>query len=111
MTFSIPDDWLVDKVKYAEFLGVNRSHKRKFADYITVEKVRVQRRHSFNRSGADTTLNYVMKVFIYKKSEPFIEIKEQSKMKVDGEEFTVSEVAVFSDIYSDEKIIQEVELI
>lgn len=111
----INPDWLVDTISIALKIGEGDYNVAKYAEPITIGKVRVDLTKQYSGTGNDRTVSANATVFLYAEfSTNYPQIGKnylQAKVIFDGHEYILDSFNKFHDIESDEPYSIELGLI
>lgn len=97
----VPKSMLVDNFTYAEYDGVDRNHIPKYKDEKIIENVRIDRTRRYYRDSSESAVRAEATIFCYRiGTKPFIEFKEQSKVRFDNEVYTIKRVNMYKEVHS-----------
>lgn len=81
---------LVDSFEYGEYKGKDRSHNASYEQFKAINNVRIDRTRQFHRDTDEAIVRAEATIYCYSKyTNPFLNFKEQSKVIIDGEEYTI----------------------
>lgn len=107
-----PVDFLIHSIEYVERIGEDDWQKPIYSDPVTINNVRVDMGSQYSTTGTGKQLLYNGLIFIYNgRSSPMVDFKEESKVRFNGTEMTITSVIPVYEAYVNELYSIELEVI
>lgn len=107
----VPRQMLVDSFMYEEFKGKGRDHNPKYADPVTIEMARVDRQKTYSENNQEAAIRSNATIYTFAPlTTPFLDFKEQSRVRFDGREYVVVEVRKLKQWYLNEVMAYELDV-
>lgn len=93
MALNVDPSWLIDSFEYFEFIKNDTMQKPIYKSSEIIENVRIDRNVVFSRDSKETKVLADGVIFCFASdTTPFVEFKEQSKVKYDGRDRIIKKV-------------------
>lgn len=107
----VPRQMLVDSFIYEEFQGKGRDHNPKYADPVTIEMARIDRQKTYGENSQEAAIRSNATIYTFAPlTTPFLDFKEQSRVRFDGREYVVVEVRKLKHWYLNEVMAYELDV-
>ena len=107
-----PIEFLIHSIEYVDRIGEDDWQKPVYAEPVVIEKVRVDEGSQYSTTGEGKQLLYNGLIFIYAGlSSPIVDFKEESKIRFNGKEMTITSVIPVYEPYANKLYSVELEVI